>query len=111
MDWTDLGNAALGLMASVLVALTVAARALVPVAIEVLRERLLASRNARVVAAAETVAAEIARSLVPDLAAGVTVLRDRLPSTMAALGHPPPDVLRGIIIKAGAAATGGSARP
>ncbi|SFL02656.1 hypothetical protein [Falsiroseomonas stagni] len=51
MDWTDLGNATL-----VLMALTVAARALVPVAIEVLRERLLASRNARV-AAAETVAA------------------------------------------------------
>ncbi|WP_175534176.1 hypothetical protein [Falsiroseomonas stagni] len=48
---------------------------------------------------------------MPDLAAGVTVLRDRLPATMAALGHPPPDVLQGIILKAGAAATGGSARP
>lgn len=102
MDWTDVGNAALGMIAALLVALTVITRALVPVAIEVLRERLLASRNARVAAAAETVAAEIATGLVPDLPAGVTVLRDRLPATMAALHHPAPEVLRGLIVKAGA---------
>lgn len=109
MDWTDVGNAALGLIAAVLVGLAFIVRALVPVAIEVLRERLLASRNARVVAAAETVAAEIARGLVPDLPAGVTVLRERLPATMAALDHPAPEVLRGLIVKAGA--RGAEVRP
>lgn len=96
MDWTILSAAALGAIA---LAITSAAGVLVPYGVSLLNEKILSSRNARVTAAAATVAAELDRGLIATMASAVSTLRFRMKETLTALGDPSDEVLIGLITK------------
>lgn len=89
-----------GLMTLVI---TTAVTAATPIVISYLREKALASMNARLGAAAETVAAEMATAvgsaLQTQIETGVETIRQRLPETVAKLS-PSDETLAGLIKKA-----------
>ncbi|WP_424140760.1 hypothetical protein [Roseomonas chloroacetimidivorans] len=96
MDWTPVAQAAAGVLA---LAITTAGGLLIPLARAWLKEKILASQNARLAAAAETVAAELERGLILTMDQAVVNLQNRLPDTIEDIGGVSADVLRALITK------------
>ena len=95
----DIANGALSLLALALLYAGYAARTLFPILIDMAKEWLLTKRNARVNAAAETVAVQVLNGTIPNTAAAAVVLNDRLEKTLTTLGNPSLETLQGLVEK------------